>query len=79
MVYFVARVVPFVAKGSPVLLAKDGILPVAEIGILYLTIYNIFGVGFRVGRYEIGLGHAGEPLEKTDSEAIRKINLIRVC
>lgn len=39
MVYFVARVVPFVAKGGPVLLAKDGILPVAEIGILYLTIY----------------------------------------
>ena len=39
MVYFVARVAPFVAKGGPVLLTKDGILPVAEIGILYLTIY----------------------------------------
>ena len=41
MVYFVAKVVPFVAKGGPVLMAKGGILLVAEIGILYLTIYNI--------------------------------------
>ena len=40
MVYFVAKVVPFVAKGGPVLMAKGGILLVAEIGILYLTIYN---------------------------------------
>ena len=40
MVYFVARVVPFAAKGGPVLMAKGGILLVAEIGILYLTIYN---------------------------------------
>ena len=40
MVYFVAKVVPFVAKGGPVLIAKDGTLPVAEIGILYLTIYK---------------------------------------
>ena len=40
MVYFVAKVVPFVAKGGPVLLAKGGILLVAGIGILYLTIYN---------------------------------------
>ena len=39
MVYFVAKVVPFVAKGGPVLMAKGGILLVAEIGILYLTIY----------------------------------------
>ena len=39
MVYFVAKVVPFVAKGGPVLLAKGGILLVAGIGILYLTIY----------------------------------------
>ena len=42
MVYFVAKVVPFVAKGGPVLMAKGGILPVAEIGILYLTIYTPF-------------------------------------
>ena len=40
MVYFVAKVVPFVAKGSPVLMAKGGILLLTEIGILYLTIYN---------------------------------------
>ena len=40
MVYFVAKVVPFVAKGGPVLMAKGGILLVAEIGILYLTIYR---------------------------------------
>ena len=40
MVYFVAKVVPFVAKGGPVLMAKGGILLVAEIGILYLTIYT---------------------------------------
>ena len=40
MVYFVAKVVPFMAKGGPVLMAKGGILLVAEIGILYLTIYN---------------------------------------
>ena len=40
MVYFVAKVVPFVAKGGPVLMAKGGILPVAEIGILYLTIHS---------------------------------------
>ena len=40
MVYFVAKVVPFVAKGGPVLLAKGGILLVAGIGILYLTIYK---------------------------------------
>ena len=40
MVYFVAKVVPFVAKGGPVLVAKGGILLVAEIGILYLTIYT---------------------------------------
>ena len=40
MVYFVAKVVPFVAKGGPVLMAKGGILLVAEIGILYLTIYK---------------------------------------
>ena len=40
MVYFVAKVVPFVAKGGPVLMAKGGILLMAEIGILYLTIYN---------------------------------------
>ena len=39
MVYFVAKVVPFMAKGGPVLMAKGGILLVAEIGILYLTIY----------------------------------------
>ena len=39
MVYFVAKVVPFMARGGPVLMAKGGILPVAEIGILYLTIY----------------------------------------
>ena len=39
MVYFVAKVVPFMAKGGPVLMANGGILPVAEIGILYLTIY----------------------------------------
>lgn len=32
--------VPFVAKGGPFLLAKDGILLMAEIGILYLTIYK---------------------------------------
>ena len=42
MVYFVAKVVPFVAKGGPVLMAKGGILLVAEIGILYLTIYTTF-------------------------------------
>lgn len=42
MVCFVAKVVPFVAKGGPVLLAKGGILLVAGIGILYLTIYNPF-------------------------------------
>ena len=41
MVYFVAKVVPFVAKGGPVLMAKGGILLVAEIGILYLTIYKV--------------------------------------
>ena len=43
MVYFVAKVVPFVAKGGPVLMAKGGILPVAEIGILYLylTIHKL--------------------------------------
>ena len=35
-----AKVVPFVAKGGPVLLAKGGILLVAGIGILYLTIYT---------------------------------------
>ena len=46
MVYFTARVVPFVAKGGPVLLAKDGILPVAKIGILYLTIYSYTRVLF---------------------------------
>ena len=40
MVYFVAKVVPFVAKGGPVLMAKGGILLMAEIGILYLTIYS---------------------------------------
>lgn len=40
MVYFVAKVVPFVAKGGPVLMAKGGILLLAEIGILYPTIYN---------------------------------------
>ena len=39
MVYFVARVLPFVAKGGPLLMAKGGILLMAEIGILYLTIY----------------------------------------
>ena len=44
MVYFVAKVVPFVAKGGPVLMAKGGILLVAEIGILYLTIYIPKGV-----------------------------------
>ena len=40
MVYFVAKMVPFVAKGVPVLMAKGGILLMAEIGILYLTIYK---------------------------------------
>lgn len=39
MVYFVAKLVPFMAKGGPVLMAKGGILLMAEIGILYLTIY----------------------------------------
>lgn len=45
MVYFVAKVVPFMAKGGPVLMAKGGILLVAEIGILYLTIYNFLKEG----------------------------------
>lgn len=36
-----AKVVPFVAKGGPVLMAKGGIPLMAEIGILYLTIYII--------------------------------------
>ena len=48
MVYFVAKVVPFVAKGGPVLMAKGGILLVAEIGILYLTIYTDI---YRMGKY----------------------------
>ena len=46
MVYFVAKVVPFVAKGGPVLMAKGGILLMAEIGILYLTIHTIKAVAF---------------------------------
>jgi len=41
VVYFVAKVVPFVAKGGPVLMAKGGIPLMAEIGILYLTIYIV--------------------------------------
>ena len=47
MVYFVAKVVPFVAKGGPVLMAKGGILLVAEIGILYLTIYTTPFIGHK--------------------------------
>ena len=48
MVYFVAKVVPFVAKGGPVLMAKGGILPMAEIGILYLTIYSRLIIAFYI-------------------------------
>ena len=55
MVYFVAKVVPFVAKGGPVLMAKGGILLVAEIGILYLTIYTKAALSFSNALFSIRL------------------------
>ena len=53
MVYFVAKVVPFMAKGGPVLMAKGGILLVAEIGILYLTIYKTLSRRIKVFNMKI--------------------------